>query len=88
MFALESLTVDDGTKRRLDAVTFSLSKRSFLAVLGGSGAGKSTLLKAITGMDPATHGRVLFDGQDLYAQFGELRHRVGMCRKKMCCIPS
>ncbi len=77
VFAAEHLTVETNGIRRLDDVSFWLSERSFLAVLGTSGSGKSTLLKAITGMEPATSGAVLYDGTDLYAHYGELRQRIG-----------
>ena len=62
----------------LDDVTFPLGERCLLAVIGPSGAGKSTLLGALTGMRPATGGTVLYDGRDLYANYAELRHRIGL----------
>jgi ABC-type multidrug transport system ATPase subunit len=62
---------------RLGDVTFSLEERAFLAVAGPSGAGKSTLLNALTGFRPATEGRVLYDGRDLYERYDELRLRLG-----------
>jgi ABC-type multidrug transport system ATPase subunit len=61
----------------LNGVTFSLEERAFLAVAGPSGSGKSTLLGALTGLRPATDGLVLYDGQDLYQRYDELRHRLG-----------
>lgn len=61
----------------LDGVAFSLEERAFLAVAGPSGAGKSTLLGALTGLRPATAGQVLYDGQDLYERYDELRNRIG-----------
>jgi ABC-type multidrug transport system ATPase subunit len=61
----------------LSDVTFSLEQRSFLAIVGPSGAGKSTLLNALTGFRPATEGRVLYDGRDLYEDYDELRLRQG-----------
>jgi ABC-type cobalamin/Fe3+-siderophores transport system ATPase subunit len=61
----------------LSDVSFSLEQRSFLAVVGPSGAGKSTLLNALTGFRPATEGRVLYDGRDLYEDYDELRLRQG-----------
>jgi len=76
-FAAHGLTVGTPPSVRLDRVSFWLPERTFLAVLGTSGAGKSTLLKAITGMDPAGEGRVIYDGRDLYASYGELRRRIG-----------
>jgi ABC-type multidrug transport system ATPase subunit len=62
----------------LDDVSFQLSERCLLGVIGPSGAGKSTLLGALTGMRPATTGSVLYDGRDLYANYAELRHRIGL----------
>lgn len=72
-FAVLGLTVPG----RLDNVTFALAPKSFLGILGTSGAGKSTLLKAITGVEPARAGSVMFDGRDLYRNFRALRHRIG-----------
>jgi len=62
----------------LDDVSFPLGGRCLLGVIGPSGAGKSTLLGALTGMRPATDGSVLYDGRDLYADYAELRHRIGL----------
>ena len=62
----------------LDDVSFQLGERCLLGVIGPSGAGKSTLLGALTGIRPATTGSVLYDGRDLYANYAELRHRIGL----------
>src|ERR1022692_4938184 len=67
-----------GGKVILDDVSFPLGERCLLGVIGPSGAGKSTLLGALTGMRPATEGSVLYDGRDLYADYAELRHRIGL----------
>ena len=61
----------------LHDVAFRLERCSFLAIVGPSGAGKSTLLNALTGFRPATEGRVLYDGRDLYSEYDELRMRLG-----------
>ncbi|MFE3028064.1 FHA domain-containing protein [Nocardia tengchongensis] len=62
----------------LDDVTFPIAQRSLVGVIGPSGAGKSTLLGAVTGMRPATEGTVRYDGRDLYTDYDELRHRIGL----------
>lgn len=67
-----------GDKVLLDHVSFPLGERCLLGVIGPSGAGKSTLLGALTGMSPATEGTMLYDGRDLYRQYAELRHRIGL----------
>jgi ABC-type multidrug transport system ATPase subunit/pSer/pThr/pTyr-binding forkhead associated (FHA) protein len=72
-----TVTLPNG-KVLLDDVSFPLGERCLLGVIGPSGAGKSTLLGALTGMRPATTGSVLYDGRDLYANYAELRHRIGL----------
>ena len=37
----------------------------FTVIMGASGSGKSTLMYALSGMDRATSGEVLFDGEDI-----------------------
>ena len=51
----------------LDHVSFEVPKGQFLAIVGPSGSGKSTLLHLLGGVDHPTSGRVLIDGEDIYA---------------------
>ncbi|HZN18075.1 MAG TPA: FHA domain-containing protein [Micromonosporaceae bacterium] len=74
----ERLTVVMGKQVLLDDVSFCLEEGSLLAVVGPSGCGKSTLVRAVTGLRPATRGRVRYDGRDLYADYAELRYRIGL----------
>jgi ABC-type multidrug transport system ATPase subunit len=67
-----------GGKVLLDQVSFPLGERCLLGVIGPSGAGKSTLLGALTGMQPAGEGSVLYDNRDLYKNYAELKHRIGL----------
>lgn len=81
-FRAEDLTVTVGSGEKskvlLDRVGFSLEQSSLLAVVGPSGAGKSTLLRALTGFRPADSGLVEYAGRDLYADYDELRARIGL----------
>jgi ABC-type multidrug transport system ATPase subunit len=74
------VVVHDGGKDKvlLDGITFPLAERSLMAVIGPAGAGKSTLLNALTGKRPATTGNVFYDFRDLYENYDELRHRIGL----------
>ncbi|MQA03573.1 MAG: FHA domain-containing protein [Streptosporangiales bacterium] len=72
-----SVTVEGGTVI-LDRVGFTLDECSLLAVVGPSGAGKSTMLNALTGAKPAQAGRVVYEGRDLYDNYEDLRHRIGL----------
>jgi ABC-type multidrug transport system ATPase subunit len=76
--AAEGVTVDIGKHRIVDDVSFSLPQGSLLGIVGPSGCGKSTMIKALTGLRPASAGRVSYDGRDLYADYAELRYRIGM----------
>ena len=67
-----------GGKVLLDRVGFPIGERCLVAIIGPSGAGKTTLLGALTGMRPATEGSVLYDNRDLYKNYAELRHRIGL----------
>ncbi|WP_055556729.1 FHA domain-containing protein [Streptomyces sp. NBRC 110028] len=78
-FTARDLTVTVGRgKTILDDVSFGIPEKSLVAVIGPSGSGKSTLLRALTGYRPADRGQVFYDQRDLYAQFAELRHRIGL----------
>jgi ABC transport system ATP-binding/permease protein len=67
-----------GGKIILNHVSFPVPEKALLGVIGPSGAGKSTLLGALTGMRPADTGTVLYDNRDLYANYAELRYRIGL----------
>ncbi len=71
------VTVSNG-KVLLDRVSFAMPEKCLVGVIGPSGAGKSTLLSAMTGMRPADTGTVLYDNRDLYQDYAELRHRIGL----------
>lgn len=51
----------------LDAVSFDVEAGETMAITGASGSGKSTLLGLLAGLDAADAGKVLIDGQDLFA---------------------
>lgn len=49
----------------LKNVNFAVEDGEMVAIMGPSGSGKSTLLYAVSGMDAATSGNVMFEGKDL-----------------------
>ena len=48
-------------------VSFTVEKGELVVILGSSGAGKSTLLNILGGMDTASEGSVVIDGNDIAA---------------------
>src|SRR2546430_16977148 len=49
--------------RALEPITLAVADNDFITILGPSGCGKSTLLRIVAGLDRATSGRVLLDGE-------------------------
>ena len=49
----------------LSGVNFSINKGEFVVVAGASGAGKSTVLNILGGMDQASSGTVIVDGNQV-----------------------
>ena len=56
--------------KALDGVSFDIEKGEFVVVLGESGAGKTTILNILGGMDTATSGSIVIDGNDI-SSFGK-----------------
>jgi sulfonate transport system ATP-binding protein len=51
----------------LAGVSATVALGEIVAVIGGSGCGKSTLLRAIGGLDPASEGTIVLDGERITA---------------------
>lgn len=54
-----------GDVHALRGVDLQIQRGEIIVLLGPSGSGKSTLLNILGGLDRATAGRIVFDGQDL-----------------------
>jgi phosphate transport system ATP-binding protein len=75
-----------GDKAALLDISIDVKDRQITALIGPSGCGKSTFLRCLNRMndtipDTRVEGRVLLDGQDIYApgtDVIDLRRRVGM----------
>jgi NitT/TauT family transport system ATP-binding protein len=61
----------------IDSVSFGVAAGEFVCLLGPNGCGKTTLLRIVGGLEPATRGRVLLDGEPVTAD-GRHRDRVGV----------
>ena len=51
----------------IDTVSFGVEAGEFVCLLGPNGCGKTTLLRIIGGIEPATRGVVLLDGEPVVA---------------------
>jgi len=83
---IENLDFYYGDKKVLSDISLHIDERRITALIGPSGCGKSTFLRCLNRMndtipDTRLTGRVLLDGQDIYApgtDVVELRQKVGM----------
>ncbi len=61
-----SFSRDDGsTLTAIEEVDLTISQEEFVCVLGPSGCGKTTLLRLVAGLDLATSGDILLDGEPI-----------------------
>ena len=73
-----------GPKEAIHDITLEFAEHEATAIIGPSGCGKSTLIRCLNRMHEVVikarvEGRVLLDGEDVYAQDPvALRRRVGM----------
>lgn len=51
--------------RAADGIDFEIQKDEFVVIVGPSGAGKTTVLNILGGMDTATSGSVIVDGENI-----------------------
>ncbi len=63
----KSFAHNGGQLHILSHVDVELYEGDFTVIMGASGSGKSTLLYALSGMDRATAGQVIYNGRDLVA---------------------
>ena len=61
----KSFAHDGGQVHVLTNVNLDIYEGDFTVIMGASGSGKSTLLYALSGMDKATSGNVIYNGTDI-----------------------
>src|SRR5262250_2742258 len=67
----------------LGGVSLEVGLGEIVVVIGGSGCGKSTLLRAIAGLDPASEGTVILDGE----RIGAPHEKIGIIFQEPRLLP-
>ena len=77
MIEVEHLTKQYGSYKALDDVSFQVRKGEILGLLGPNGAGKTTAMRILSGFFPATEGKAVVAGFDVFEQPLEVKRRIG-----------
>ncbi len=67
--------------KALDDVSLTIRSGCVTGLIGHTGSGKSTLVQLLNGLNKPTSGRVLLDGEDIWAkprEIARLRYKVGL----------
>ncbi len=77
MIEVQNLTKRYGRVTAVDDVSFRVERGEILGFLGPNGAGKTTTMRVLTGYMPATEGRTIVAGFDVFEQPIEAKRRTG-----------
>jgi branched-chain amino acid transport system ATP-binding protein len=77
---LQDVAVRFGTFHAVDGVSLSLHAGEVVGLIGPNGAGKTVTFNVVTGLQPATRGRVVLGGVDVTRQPAHVRTRLGLAR--------
>ena len=65
MLEVKDVEVYYGMIQALKGVSFEVNQGEVIALIGANGAGKTTTLHTLTGLLPAKHGSIIFEGVDI-----------------------
>ena len=77
MIEVQHLTKRYGTVTAVNDVSFTVERGEILGFLGPNGAGKTTTMRVLTGYIPATEGRAVVAGYDVFEKPIEAKRRTG-----------
>jgi ABC-2 type transport system ATP-binding protein len=74
---VQNLTKRYGRFTAVDDISFRVERGEILGFLGPNGAGKTTTMRILTGYMPATEGKAIVAGFDIFEQPVEAKRRTG-----------
>jgi len=71
-----------GEVHAVNDVSFSVRSGETVSLVGESGSGKTTIAKIVSGLLPPTSGKILFEGQDMWAlgarELRQIQSKIGI----------
>jgi branched-chain amino acid transport system ATP-binding protein len=80
VLTVEGLSSAYGRIAVLHEVSLTVAQGEIVALVGSNGAGKTTLLRTISGVQPLTQGRILFDGARIERMPAHARVGLGIAQ--------
>jgi branched-chain amino acid transport system ATP-binding protein len=80
LLKVEALASHYGAIQALHGVDLEIHQGQLVALVGANGAGKTTLLRALSGVQPASAGRILLRGEDISRMSPSRRVQAGICQ--------
>ena len=80
IFECDKVTKAYGGLMAVKDVSFVLEDGEIFAIVGPNGAGKTTLFDSISGISPATAGKIRFNGQEIQKLHPDKICRLGISR--------
>lgn len=90
MLEVKKLKKKFGSNVVLNDISFNVSKRDIISIVGPSGSGKSTLLRCLNLIEKPSSGDIIFEGTSLVgkkADLSLLRQKMGMVFQQFNLFP-
>lgn len=78
MLQIEQLNQFYGESHTLWDLNLDVPKGECTCLMGRNGVGKTTLLQCIMGLEQASSGKILFEGEDIRKRPAEIRAKIGI----------
>lgn len=80
MLSVTGMESSYGRVKALKGIDLEILKGETVALIGANGAGKTTFLRVLSGVQPMSSGRIIFEGNDISALRSDQRVVRGICQ--------
>lgn len=79
---IENLTIQFGTFKAVDNISFTVDSGEIFGFLGANGAGKTTTIRAICGLLNPASGKIAVNGKDVTSDIASIKPHIGYMSQK------